>query len=73
MRTHTGEKPFCCDVCHQAFPTEHGLSKFVSVMTHLSIIIPASVHHKRTHTGIKPYVCSECSYSCVDVSLSLQL
>ena len=27
MRIHTGEKPFGCDLCDQAFPTEAGLSE----------------------------------------------
>lgn len=29
MRIHTGEKPFECDLCDQAFPTEAGLGKLL--------------------------------------------
>lgn len=44
-RTHSGEKPFTCGQCNQAFSERGGLRR----------------HNKRTHIGEKPFACDECA------------
>ena len=74
-RTHTGQKPFKCDLCEYTCTTSGSLvthkrthtgqKPFKCDLCDYACSESGSLKvHKRTHTGEKPYVCNECDFAC---------
>ncbi|KAK7080818.1 hypothetical protein SK128_020995 [Halocaridina rubra] len=72
MLTHTGERPFKCDVCDSRFVQRShlithmkkhtGERKFSCSTCNKTFSLKSTlVTHQRTHTGEKPYGCKHCN------------
>ncbi|XP_063770970.1 zinc finger protein 513 isoform X1 [Pseudophryne corroboree] len=75
MKTHNGEKPFCCPHCLYAsaqlvnmkrhLRTHTGEKPFRCELCSFSCSSPGNLkRHQRVHTQEKPYACNLCSYRC---------
>src|SRR3989344_4411435 len=74
-RTHTGQKPFKCDLCEYTCTTSGSLvthkrthtgqKPFKCDLCDYACSESGSLKvHKRTHTGEKPYICNKCDFAC---------
>nr|BEH74196.1 CCCTC-binding factor [Hemicentrotus pulcherrimus] len=76
--THSGTKPYKCELCPKAFGTSGELGRHMKYMhTHekphkcplcdyLSVEASKIKRHMRSHTGEKPYKCTLCEYASTD-------
>ena len=80
-RTHTGEKPFKCNVCDYSAAQQSALVKHQTQRTHTGekpfkcnvFDYSAATHcallkHQRIHTGEKSFKCNACDYSATEQS-----
>ncbi len=78
LNTHTGTKPYKCEVCDKAFGTSGELGRHMKyIHTHekphkcplceyYSVEASKIKRHMRSHTGEKPYRCTLCDYASTD-------
>ncbi|XP_038076766.1 transcriptional repressor CTCF-like [Patiria miniata] len=78
LNTHSGTKPYKCELCEKAFGTSGELGRHMKYMhTHekphkcplceyYSVEASKIKRHMRSHTGEKPYRCTLCDYASTD-------
>ena len=79
LRSHTGEKPYQCEICSRLFSDGSSLAKHLHIHTGEKPYTCQTCNktfsrkdglerHLRTHTGEKPYQCEACNKTFSDLS-----